>query len=215
MLSEIGRRHGTDKADAAHCAFGYSYLDVYETYFTSRRDEPLRLLEIGVRQGASLRTWAEYFPNAAVWGLDIDPACARHGGGDGGRVHVAIGSQDDEALLRSLCDRAGGFDIVIDDGSHINELTLASFATLFPRLNRGGTYIIEDLWNSYYDMARDVEHWGGGFRFNRPDLSLRNDLSRGRLDETFLALIRSMDHVAGEVCGVHFWPRIAVITKWP
>lgn len=34
---------------------------VYERYFQPLRDKPVRLLELGVHRGASLKTWGAYF----------------------------------------------------------------------------------------------------------------------------------------------------------
>ena len=44
----------------------------------------------------------------------------------------------------------GGVDIVIDDGSHVNEHVIKSFRTLFPFLTEGGIYAIEDTQTSYW-----------------------------------------------------------------
>jgi len=38
-----------------------------------------------------------------------------------------------------------GFDIIIDDGSHASWHQQLTLRTLFPRLEKGGLYIIEDL----------------------------------------------------------------------
>merc|ERR1711934_265130 len=40
-------------------------------------------------------------------------------------------------------------DVVIDDGGHLFEQQLTSLQTLFPRINSGGVYIIEDLAHSF------------------------------------------------------------------
>ena len=46
-------------------------------YFESMMDQPINLLEIGVRNGGSLELWAEYFNKAVnIVGCDIDEACA-------------------------------------------------------------------------------------------------------------------------------------------
>ena len=51
-LDEIGLKYGTDKSSSHH-----HYLPFYETFMAPLRDAPITLLEIGVYQGASLRTW--------------------------------------------------------------------------------------------------------------------------------------------------------------
>ncbi|MFN3584670.1 class I SAM-dependent methyltransferase [Phenylobacterium sp.] len=124
------------------------YLPIYDRVFAPWRGRPVRMLEIGVFQGGSLDLWRRYFgPDAVLFGVDIEPACA-------GRVtppnQVRIGSQDDAAFLHSVVDEMGGLDIVLDDGSHIGRHQWASFRALWPRLEAGGMYLIEDLHSSYW-----------------------------------------------------------------
>ena len=40
-------------------------------------------------------------------------------------------------------------DIIIDDGSHINEHVIRTFQYLFPKLKPGGIYVVEDTQTSY------------------------------------------------------------------
>lgn len=70
-LDSIGLRYGTDKASPSN-----DFLSFYERYFEPLRGRPIKLLEIGVMDGASLRTWRDYFPNGTIIGVDINPdAC--------------------------------------------------------------------------------------------------------------------------------------------
>lgn len=130
------------------------YAAHYDHHFASFRNRPIKLLEIGVggyehplQGGQSLRMWAEYFPNAVVYGIDIHDKSAHASD----RIRIRRGSQDDPEFLRSVAGEVEtGFDIIIDDGSHINKHIIKSFATLFPLLNDGGLYAIEDLQTSYW-----------------------------------------------------------------
>ena len=57
------------------------------------RDKPVRVLEIGVWRGGSLKLWRDYFgKNAVIYGIDVDPECAHLGVSD---AEVRIGSQAD------------------------------------------------------------------------------------------------------------------------
>jgi hypothetical protein len=49
----------------------------------------------------------------------------------------------------------GEFDIVIDDGSHMAKETMNCFINLWPYLNNGGWYIIED-WGACYRTYTDA-----------------------------------------------------------
>jgi hypothetical protein len=44
----------------------------------------------------------------------------------------------------------GPLDLIVDDGSHVNGDQITTFKTLFPHLNPGGYYVIEDLQTSYW-----------------------------------------------------------------
>jgi hypothetical protein len=145
-LSRLAIRFGSDKFGA------HLYTPTYHRMFGHLRDQPLRVLEVGIggydtlkAGGSSLRMWAEYFPSARIVGLDISPkdlALPR-------RVTVVTGSQTDELLLQRLLDEHGPFDIVIDDGSHIVPHVLQTFRFLYPRLNPGAIYVVEDSQTSF------------------------------------------------------------------
>lgn len=116
--------------------------------------EPIRILELGVWKGGSLDLWRQFFgPQAVIYGVDIvDPGRVITGG------EVRIGSQIDSEFLASVVREMGGVDVVIDDGSHLSKHVVKSFEILYPMLNPGGLYIIEDLHTSYWPT------YGGGLR---------------------------------------------------
>ena len=72
-LDEIGVMETTDKTFLSN-----DYLRHYERMLSSFRDEDINIIEIGVAEGASLRTWRRYFSKARIIGIDIHPAARRH-----------------------------------------------------------------------------------------------------------------------------------------
>ena len=69
---------------------------------------------------------------------------------DGGRVHIHVVDQESSADdLAILSGKEGPFDVIIDDGSHINAHQIFTFENLFSELKAGGLYIIEDTLTSY------------------------------------------------------------------
>lgn len=138
------------------------YFDIYVMYlgkYRKNRKSPLNVLEIGIADGGSLRFWQDFFgPACRVLGVDIDPKCMKL---PVGNCWVRIGNQANRPFLTNAIIDFGGLDIVIDDGSHINAHVISSFKTLFPLMNEGGTYLIEDVCTSY---------WPGIYRagLNRP-----------------------------------------------
>lgn len=141
-LDAIGLRHGTDKASTHH-----DYLVFYDRFLRDRRENAdLKLLEIGVYQGSSLRMWEEYFHRGRVVGIDIEPDTLRYASE---RATVELVDQSDVVQLVDLGVRHGPFDVVVDDGSHLWNHQITALNALFPFVKPGGLYIMEDLDTSY------------------------------------------------------------------
>ena len=99
LLSEQGNtldRYGfiqdTDKASlaskGAQLHITHDYLRHYDFMFHSFRGNQFSLIEFGCFDGASLRMWEQYFPNAEIYGVDLDESAKQH---EKGRVHIVIG----------------------------------------------------------------------------------------------------------------------------
>ncbi|HEY7002119.1 MAG TPA: class I SAM-dependent methyltransferase [Candidatus Udaeobacter sp.] len=74
-------------------------------------------------------------------------------------VHFATSSVNGDKLRRIVLDElAGELDLVVDDASHTYQETRASFELLFPLLNPGGIYVIEDWSWAHYPQyqSRDA-----------------------------------------------------------
>mgnify|MGYP003956679271 CR=1 FL=1 len=126
----------------------HHYIPLYDKYFSRYRGTKVRMLEIGVSRGGSLSLWRKYFGRDAIlFGIDIDPACTTFNGED---AQVRIGSQDDDQFLRAVIEEMGGVDIILDDGSHVMRHIKSSLKCLFPLLQDGGIYFVEDLHTCYW-----------------------------------------------------------------
>jgi hypothetical protein len=133
------------------------YFSVYSSIFGARRDAPLRVLEIGVLGGASLKLWRKYFrhPETVVVGIDISADCAVYESPTDA-IYVRIGSQIDAVFLKNLVEEFGPFDVIVDDGSHISSHIITTFNTLYcTGLRDEGIYLVEDLHASYWHPWRD------------------------------------------------------------
>jgi cephalosporin hydroxylase len=145
-LQEIYNKYCTESpVDGGDKGTVHSYIDqYYETALASYRTTALRVLEIGINQGHSLMMWKEYFPHAEVIGVDIKVPSV-----DTGCLMIE-GDATDPNTFKDF----NGFDVIIDDGSHVFKHQIKSFNLLFPKLNAGGIYIIEDIRD--IDSARDA-----------------------------------------------------------
>jgi hypothetical protein len=133
------------------------YFAAYQSVFGPRRTEPMRVLEIGVLEGSSLRLWKRYFthPDTVIVGIDIQPGCIQFDAPADG-IRVRIGSQDDGAFLKRVVREFGPFDLIIDDGSHHSSHIIASFNHLYSDgLKDSGIYFVEDLHANYWHPWRD------------------------------------------------------------
>jgi hypothetical protein len=141
-LCRIAERNDTDKDTG--------FTSVYHSLLSHVRGEPLRLLEIGLYNGGSLRMWREYLPNATLHGIDVDRRTLAYED-EIPDTKVRLVDQGDARALRAFVDELGGsYDVVLDDGGHTMEQQIVSFEVLFPHLVSGGIYIIEDLGTSYW-----------------------------------------------------------------
>lgn len=130
------------------------YLPVYESVID--RSRPIRMLEIGVFHGGSLRMWREYLhPDSVIVGIDIDPNCKQFHDPEN-NVHVCIGAQQDAMFLQNVNSEFGPFDVILDDGSHMTSHMVESFRSLFDSaLAEPGAYIVEDVHSNYWKPYRD------------------------------------------------------------
>ncbi len=133
----------------------HRYLDVYDPILAPWVGGHIKLLEIGVHKGGSLKLWRDYFPLGVIFGIDIK--LPEHFVA-GERIQVFEGSQSDKRFLSEVANKVApeGFDIIIDDASHIGELTKTAFWHLFDsHLKPGGLYVIEDWGTGYLDDFPD------------------------------------------------------------
>ncbi len=182
----------------------HHYFEIYDRYFSRFRGSGVRMLEIGVSKGGSLDLWRQYLgPDAVIYGIDIDPDCARYDGISG---QVRIGSQADPDFLASVVDEMGGVDLILDDGSHDSRHIRASLTALFPRLSENGVYMIEDLHAAYWPSYSGG--YGSSIGFMADVKQIIDDMHHWYHDQG-QRHVATRDHVA----GLHIHDSIVVIEK--
>jgi len=155
-LSKLATIYGTDKWNS------HWYAQHYQYHFSLWRKKKINLLEIGVggyddpkTGGESLFMWKAFFRRANIFSLDIYDKRAL----EEKRIRIFHGSQVDTDFLQEVVKSAGSFDVIIDDGSHINEHVIKSFEVLFPLLNDDGWYVVEDMQTAYWsDYGGDSQN---------------------------------------------------------
>jgi hypothetical protein len=206
-LCKLAEFYGSDKWGL------HRYAQHYQNHFSRFQFKTFNLLEIGVgghedpnSGGASLRMWKSFFPKANIFAVDIFDKKPQ----EEDRIKIFKGSQADGDFLRWIVAKIGGIDIVIDDGSHLNEHVALSFDALFPMLSVDGIYAIEDLQTSYWS------EFGGSEDPLAPGTSIARlkAMIDGLNWEEFRSLRASgpFDQI---ISGMHFYHNLCFINKGP
>jgi cephalosporin hydroxylase len=151
LLSDLFSTFGTDK--------GY-HAPVYEMLLRDKREAVRNVLEIGIgtliptahssmagyaskhyRPGGSLRAWRDYFPNAQIVGIDIQPDTQFREE----RIRTYLCNSTERKSVTSLVADLPRFDMVVDDGSHDAKDQLATLRNFYPAVVPGGLYFLEDV----------------------------------------------------------------------
>ncbi len=178
------------------------YMRNYDEFLGPLRQKDLVLLELGIANGDSLRHWAEYFPSAKIVGLDINPPPP---GLASARIALYQGEQQDPEILDRIAreQAPGGFDVIIDDASHVGQFTRLSFWHLFTRhLKPGGLYFIEDWGTGYWAKYVDGKKY-------RPEVAAFSYHERLLKRLSQLPLVRR-SHFARKAVG---WSRWHLVRK--
>lgn len=192
---------------------GHHYIDHYISHLEVLRNQKIKLLEIGVggyenplKGGKSLRMWKSYFPKGEIYSIDIHDKTALQEP----RIKIFQGSQVDKAFLERVIDEIGTPDVIIDDGSHINEHVITTFKLLFPKLKDGGLYFVEDTQTSYWP------DWGGDSKdMNNPKtmMSFFKGLTDGLNYVEFLDPDYQPTSLNKNITAMHFYHNLVVIKK--
>ena len=170
-------------------------LKNYQEFFSPFAGSRIKLLELGIDKGWSLLMWRDYFEKGIIVGLDKENVSLP---GPNDRIYVYKGLQQDIDLLSRITNQRApeGFDIIIDDCSHIGELTKISFWHLFDRhLKPGGIYAIEDWGVGYWDSFID------GKRYEPPSESSKRPGSQRKFPSHDYGMVGFIKELIDE-CGM-------------
>ncbi len=162
-LSALCDKYGSDKGEIVSTGHPYpwpshNYADFYEGIFghcrqylknifecglgTNKQNVPSNMGTLG-KPGASLKIWREYFPNAQVYGADIDKGVLFQEE----RISTFYVDQTSPDSIDMLWKaiHTNELDLIIDDGLHTFEAGVCLFEHSFSKLRQCGIYIIEDV----------------------------------------------------------------------
>ncbi len=153
-LTQLADKYGADKSPNIK----HGYTPFYWELLKDRRDQIKKVLEIGAGEGASLRMWRDFFPNAQIYAGDNEDNRLFKAN----RIEVFKCDQSKPEKMSNLILSVGqDCDIIIDDGSHKAKDQLQTVFVLMPLLSNNGVYIIEDVDDSEADeLFRHLNlHW--------------------------------------------------------
>lgn len=158
-LCKIAYKYGTDKCPQLK----HSYTPFYYELWKNKRKKIKKVLEIGIghfkgmqqieiiydpglkrflHRGASLYMWRDFFPSAQIFGADIRPETIFQDT----RIKTFLCDERKKEDLVKLIENTGSdIDFVVDDSSHKLSDQIFACQTLMPLLNKGVTYIVEDV----------------------------------------------------------------------
>jgi hypothetical protein len=207
---------GLDKNYSEHKFNNIGYLNIYDSYFSNIKDDVKTILEIGVLGGASLKLWDKYFGNSKkIIGIDVNPECKNL---ENNEITIIVKDQSDETLVddvKKILYEIGenGLDIIIDDGSHVNSKTIKTFELLFPLLNSGGLYCIEDMYVSYLDLKDHIPLWPNKEYMGMDKIFNDNENKRGTINNFLEDKIKLLDYAKGEIMSFHIYSQLIIMEK--
>lgn len=135
--------HITDK-NTAHGYGEFFYDKLLEPYL----DANINFLELGVQHGGSILAFAQVLKRARIYGIDVNLSKNRYKEQQEVTRRVKLIQLDlYKTTSHEVVNENLGmtkFDIIIDDASHDLHHQATAFKMFYPRLNLGGTYVIED-----------------------------------------------------------------------
>jgi len=128
------------------------------------------------KPGASLRVWRDYFPNARIFGGDIDRDILF----TEDRISTFHVDQTDPLSVGSMWSEiGGGVDLIVDDGLHQFEAGKTLFENSIAFLAKEGIYIIEDVQVTdllrYHRFFSETEYFFDIVNLHRKGLSLEDN----------------------------------------
>jgi hypothetical protein len=163
LVRQLCDIYGSDKGSATTSNHPYpwaphTYADYYHHLFSHCRHSIKSVFECGLgtnnpnllssmgekgKPGASLRVWRDYFPNALIYGADIDREILFNED----RIKTFFIDQLNPDLIKDFWNSANvkNLDLIVDDGLHTFEAGITLFHHSIDKLSESGIYIIEDI----------------------------------------------------------------------
>lgn len=135
----------------------------YDNEFSPKKNDQIKLLEIGVGYCHSIYLWKNFFTNAKIIGLEANMSYLNN---PVKKDCIDWIDNTNSNTIIKLCDaysdecvnqfQNNEFDYIIDDGPHTLESQLIFIKKYISKVKVGGKLIIEDI-DGDYNLARLIE----------------------------------------------------------
>ena len=172
--------HPSKKTKIKIQAHGYSRI--YQDIFYPIKNKVLNIMEIGSFYGNASAALFFYFKKSKIYGADINPDMFRY---KADRIEsLYVNSSSLSSIKNDLINKNIKFDIIIEDASHMLKDQIISLFYLFPILNKGGYFIIEEL--DFPEIREDmrVNHHAPDLKTILISVLKKKDFNSQYIDET-------------------------------
>ena len=155
-LCELGKKYDTDKSSQRnnvtnhrHC---HPYTLFYDDIFKSKKDEKLKIAELGILDGGSLLMFKDYFANSEIYGFEYNNDLINNFKQKFNNDRVTLSNIDvtnKNSIIKAFSDLNILYDIIIEDTTHQFEHQINVIENTYKYLKPGGVLIIEDIFKSY------------------------------------------------------------------
>ena len=139
-LCTILKKFGSDK-----CSDWHNYSTFYNFIFSKDREKDLKIFEVGIYHGSSVRSWKEYFKNSQIYCGDIEQNYFINED----RIQSFFCDQYSPESIREMWEnkilKDIDFDVIMDDGMHEYISNITFLENSYYKLKKGGFFIVEDL----------------------------------------------------------------------
>ncbi len=149
-LCQLATQFMTDKSPYNVMTHRHPYTMVYDMFLRpyQARGAALHLGEVGILNGASIRMWREYFPDASISAFDIEKESVEKVSTIRRVSGYLVDAGNSRGLREALSEATEGgkkFHILIEDASHRLDHQLLFLRDAIDFVEPGGLLIIEDI----------------------------------------------------------------------
>jgi len=122
---------------------GHQYNLFYEKFLNSKKENIKNILELGTFKGNATASLFYFFPYAVIDTGDLYPDLLRY---KSIRINnFRIDTSSKKEIQKKLVLHKKQYELIIEDAGHYLKDQIISLFMLFPKLKKGGIFIVEEL----------------------------------------------------------------------